>query len=107
MALGEVLGNERSRALKQPTGVRRPRREARAPGVIGRAPEPVSIGLPQPPQNLAEGSLPKPQFAHAAPHSAQKRLVAAFSAKQSSNLGNAFAAPRGTSQFKHNRITLG
>ena len=50
----------------------------------GQMPDP--IGLPQPPQNLAKGSLVKPQFAHApgsaAPHWAQKRLVAAFSAMQ-------------------------
>jgi hypothetical protein len=42
--------------------------------------------LPQPPQNSAEGSFGNPQFAHgvgsAAPHRAQKRLVAAFSAMQ-------------------------
>ena len=40
----------------------------------------------QPPQNSAEGSFSKPQFAHAegsaAPQRAQKRLVAAFSAMQ-------------------------
>src|SRR6516162_6254687 len=44
------------------------------------------IGSPQPPQNLAEGSFSKPQVEHengsAAPHWAQKRLIAAFSALQ-------------------------
>jgi len=42
--------------------------------------------LPQPPQNLAAGSLSKSQVEHGTgsgvPHSAQKRLVAAFSAMQ-------------------------
>jgi hypothetical protein len=45
-----------------------------------------SIGLPQPPQNLASLSFAKPQAEQgdgkAAPHRAQKRLVAAFSAMQ-------------------------
>ena len=44
------------------------------------------IGLPQPPQNLAPVSFSKPQAGQgngkAAPHWAQKRLVAAFSAMQ-------------------------
>jgi hypothetical protein len=43
-------------------------------------------GLPQPPQNLAVGSFSKPQTGHsegnAVPHWAQKRRVAAFSARQ-------------------------
>jgi len=43
-------------------------------------------GLPQPPQNLAAGSLAKPQAGQgkgsSVPHSAQKRLVAVFSAMQ-------------------------
>jgi hypothetical protein len=42
--------------------------------------------LPQPPQNLAVGSFSNPQAGHGegsgAPHWAQKRLVAAFSAMQ-------------------------
>jgi hypothetical protein len=45
-----------------------------------------SIGLPQPPQNFAVRSFSKPQAGHGdgngAPHSAQKRLDAAFSAMQ-------------------------
>jgi hypothetical protein len=52
----------------------------------GGAPDTASIGLPQPPQNSAEGSFAKPQFAHGAgsavPHRAQKRLVRAFSVMQ-------------------------
>jgi hypothetical protein len=44
------------------------------------------IGLPQPPQNLAVGSFSKPQAGqgdgNGAPHWAQKRLVATFSAVQ-------------------------
>jgi hypothetical protein len=43
-------------------------------------------GLPQPPQNCAPGSFSKPQAGQGdgrgAPHFAQKRLVAAFSAVQ-------------------------
>jgi hypothetical protein len=46
----------------------------------------VPVGLPQPPQNRAAGSLTKPQNAQASgsivPHWAQNRLVAAFSAEQ-------------------------
>ena len=53
------------------------------------------IGLPQPPQNSAEGSFSKPQLAHgegsAVPQRAQKRLVAAFSAMQ---LGQRILCPR-------------
>src|SRR5215468_5514110 len=45
-----------------------------------------ATGLPQPPQNLAVGSFSKPQAEQGegsgAPHSAQKRLVATFSAMQ-------------------------
>src|SRR5215472_6730077 len=44
------------------------------------------IGFPQPPQNFAAGSFSNPQAGHAegsgAPHWAQKRLVAVFSALQ-------------------------
>jgi hypothetical protein len=44
------------------------------------------MGLPQPPQNFAVGSFSKPQagqgIGSGAPHWAQKRLVAAFSAMQ-------------------------
>ena len=54
-----------------------------------------SIGLPQPPQNFAVGSFSKPQAGHGDgsddPHSAQKRLVAAFSAMQ---LGQRIRSPR-------------
>jgi hypothetical protein len=43
-------------------------------------------GFPQPPQNLAAGSFSNPQAGQGdgstAPHWAQKRLVAAFSAMQ-------------------------
>jgi hypothetical protein len=54
--------------------------------VVGCTPDAARNGLPQAPQNLAEGSLVKPQFAHGAgsgaPHCAQERLVVAFSALQ-------------------------
>jgi hypothetical protein len=54
------------------------------------------IGLPQPPQNLAAGSFSKPQAGqgdgNGAPHSAQKRLAAAFSAVQ---LGQRIWCPEG------------
>jgi len=53
-----------------------------------------SIGLPQPPQNFAVGSFSKPHAGQSegsgAPHSAQKRLVAAFSAMQ---LGQRIRSP--------------
>src|SRR5215469_9400506 len=54
------------------------------PGGVGAA---ASLtGLPQPPQNLTAGSFSKPQAGQGrgsgAPHSPQKRLVAAFSALQ-------------------------
>src|SRR5215471_14059173 len=52
-------------------------------------------GLPQPPQNFAVGSFSKPQAEQregsGAPHSAQKRLVTAFSAMQ---LGQRIGSPR-------------
>jgi hypothetical protein len=44
------------------------------------------MGFPQPPQNFAVGSFSNPQATHdegsGDPHSAQNRLVAAFSAMQ-------------------------
>src|SRR6516162_9765825 len=53
-------------------------------GGAGAAASPT--GLPQPPQKLAVGSFSNPQTGHregsGAPHSAQKRLLAAFSAMQ-------------------------
>jgi len=54
-----------------------------------------SMGLPQPPQNLAVASFSKPQDGQAkgsgVPHSAQKRLVVVFSAMQ---LGQRIWCPR-------------
>ena len=65
------------------------------------------IGLPQPPQNLAVGSFSKPQAGqgdgNGAPHSAQKRLAAAFSAMQ---LGQRIWCPeanRSCSSITHRR----
>jgi len=61
--------------------------------------------LPQPPQKLAEGSFSKPHAEQGTgsgdPHSAQKRLVAAFSAMQ---LGQRIWCPltREAIRFKHN-----
>src|SRR6516162_6502282 len=67
-------------------------------------------GFPQPPQNFAVGSFSKPQTGHGegsgAPHSAQKRLLAAFSAMQ---LGQRIGAPcvkRSRASIIHPRVTL-
>src|SRR6516165_8214388 len=53
---------------------------------IGAARPACPIDLPQPPQNLAADSFSKPQAGHCEgsgdPHSAQKRRVPAFSARQ-------------------------
>src|SRR6516164_8477071 len=60
------------------------RGEGDGAGGAGAAASPT--GLPQPPQNFAVGSFSKPQAGHGDgsddPHSAQKRLVAPFSALQ-------------------------
>jgi hypothetical protein len=54
--------------------------------------------LPQPPQNLAVGSFSNPHAGQgegsSAPHCAQKRLVAAFSAMQSGQRIRCFSAAR-------------
>jgi hypothetical protein len=64
------------------------------------------IGLPQPPQNLAKGSLSNPQAGQGDgsgdPHWAQKRLVAAFSAMQ---LGQRIWCPRGRANRSGASIT--
>src|SRR5215472_12102504 len=64
-------------------------------GTVAGSGAPVApIGLPQPPQNFAALSFSKPQAGQgtgrAAPHWAQKRLVAAFSVMQ---LGQRMDAP--------------
>jgi len=79
---------------------------------IGAAGPACPMGLPQPPQNLAAGSFSKPQAGHCEgsgdPHSAQKRRVPAFSARQLGqriqSLGlatrSAVRIPRGRSRQK-------
>src|SRR5215472_972157 len=69
----------------------------------------VSVtGLPQPPQNLAVSSFSKPQAGQGegsgAPHSAQKRLVATFSAMQ---LEQRIGCPWPTKQSKLTRELTG
>jgi len=110
-----LLGNSwYSRNYHAPNSLRsqrnNPGRELRLTGCNrGAGAAAFPTGLPQPPQNLAAGSFSKPQAEQGdgsgAPHWAQKRLVAAFSAVQ---LGQRIrcSSARETIRFKHNSEVL-